>query len=272
MSAVHLAVGRGRVAQLFRTLLVSAIALQLSGCAKDHNLATDIGRLMTSSDGLTFPEQRALERSKRFAEIRVKSAVIGGTLGAVMAGAACALAVEDSNAATTAACAAGGAVAGAVGAYLIGAYYANLEEEAEGRRNDLNVQLAAAKRAVGESEAQVSNVREIVRAERSKIRELNAQYGAGRITQDQYKSQITKLELKANLVQEQLNLSKADVNTMDAVIKDQKARGNNVSKLSAERKTMVAVVDKLTKERDSLLEAIASIPAEMEPPVLGAVS
>jgi hypothetical protein len=195
--------GTGRI---FTALaMVAAFSLQ-SGCAtrpdgRTVTLIDDAQVLAMSDDGLNATEVRQLERAQRYAEMRVTGAAGGAVLGAF----AGAFAFSD-NAALGAA---GGAAAGAALGYLAGAYVANLNEGAEDRRNDLNAQLAAARKAVDENEAAVRDNRSIVSAETRRIDDLNRKYRAGEITKDQYAEEIDALDKKLVIVDEALRAAES---------------------------------------------------------------
>ena len=243
-----------------------AVAVAVSGCAKDANIIDDIDTLTTSSSGLSATEARILDRQQRYAELRVRSAAIGGALGAVLAGAGCALAVEDNKFATAAACAAAGGAAGAAGAYLVGAYYARMEEVAEDRRDTLQAQLASARQAVADGNAQVREMRQMVKAERTKLTRLNREYRAGRITQQQFKDQIDRLDVKVDLAQKEVLSAESDVRLMEATIKDNKLRKKSSRGLSTQFKAMKKIAAQKRRERDALLKAVATLPPEIDPP------
>lgn len=267
MGALRLLVVRRSLASVLADVTVAisflSILVLASGCAQRADgsfvtIADDTQVLTKNQEGLTPVEQRQLERVRRYASMRVQGAGVGAVLGAVTG----ALAFGGNRGAG----AAGGAVAGAALGYLAGAYVANLNETAEDRRDDLNVQVDAARRAVDETERAVADNREIVSAERSRIERLNRDYRAGDITQEQYRDQIANLETKILIVNESLRAAENDVAAMDSTIQQQQAQSVDPKPLAEQRARMEEEVRVLREERERLATAVASIPPEIGAP------
>lgn len=246
---------------IFMQIPLFAIVAVLAACATRPDgsvvtIADDVEALFISREGLNDTELRQLDRIQRYAKMRVTGAA-GGAVGGALIG----LFVVD-NAALGAA---GGAVAGAAVGYLAGAYVANLNSAAEDRRDDLNVQLAAAKKAVSETQASVKDNRAIVAAETRKIRKLNQAYRAGKITKDQYASEIETLDRKVTIVNESLRAAEDDVKALERTAKRRTDNGDasGAAKLTAQKKSLEREVARLQRERLKLIEAVASIPSEV---------
>lgn len=250
------------------------LALQLAACATDESgqtrtLIDDARVLYISAEGLSPVEQKSLARVQRYANLRVQGATVGAVGGALAGAVAGFFAFDDGDGGgvwgALGGAAAGGAVGGTIG-YLAGAYYAKLNAASEDRRNDLNFQLAAARESVEESRRAVRDTREIVKSERRKIRRLNRDYKSGKISQDQFRGQISRLGDKVELVGEELRAAQNNVNTMDGVIKSAERQGRGTRSLNQQRSQMVRQVRALKKERDELLAAVSTIPDEVDPP------
>lgn len=238
-----------------------------AGCAQrpDGSFVSiiDDADVMTMSDeGLNETERRQLDRLQRYAEMRVTGAAGGAVIGAL----AGALLFKDNRGAG----AAGGAAAGAAIGYLAGAYVANLNSQAEDRRDDLNVQLAAARDAVAENKQAVRDNRTIVNAEVRRIDELNRGYRAGTVTRDQYAERIDTLDKKITIVDESLRAAENDVEALQKTADNRRAGGDTggASKLESQKRALERDVARLQQERLRLVEAVASIPPEVGGPTV----
>lgn len=219
----------------------------------------DIRVVAMDIDGLNAAERRQLERVQRYSQMRLEGAAIGG-LGGAVAGF---LIVGKNRGAGAAA----GVVVGAAAGYLAGAYVANLNEQAEDRRGDLNTQLAAANDAVSETKSAVRDTREIVSAERSRITRLNRGLRAGSITQAQYREEIGQLGKKMTIVDESLRAAETDAEAIGRTAETRRENGDSgAGKLDAQRMNMEREVARLRTERDKLFTAVGSIPPEIGGP------
>jgi hypothetical protein len=244
-------------------LALLASAVVLPGCATRADGSTvsildDAQVLAMDDEGLSDAERRQLERVKRYASMRTQGAIGGAIIGGI----AGALLVRKNRGVG----AAGGALAGGALGYLGGAYVARLNETAEDRRDDLEVQLAAAKETVADTQRAVADNREIVRAERKRIERLNQEYRAGKITADQYRDQIGQLETRIKIVDESLRIAENDAAAMQKHIDGQRARNVNPAALEKQRVAIEREVATLRAERDSLIEAAGTIPAGVGAP------
>lgn len=239
--------------------IIAALTL-LSACATTPDGRTvtifdDANILFMDDDGLTQVEARQLDRSKRYAQMRMEGAAGGALLGA-LAGAV----IVDGN---RGAGAAGGAAIGAQIGYMAGAYVARLNSEAEDRRDDLNAQLAAAKNAVRETQGVVRDNREIVAAERRKIDRLNKSYRAGQITNEQYSNEISALEKKITIVDESIRIAESDVAAIEYTAASRENAGaGGAGALRSQKAQLEKQVRQLRQQRAALLQAVATIPPE----------
>lgn len=262
------------IRRLGRAAAAGVVVLGLAGCAtgpdgQTTTIADDVSVLYMSTDGLSPVEVRSLERVQRFATMRVQGSTVGAIGGVITGALAGFFACDDAAlACAVGGAAAGGAAGGALG-YLAGAYYAKLNAASEDRRNDLNFQLASARESVSETRAAVRDTKEIVSSERKKIRRLNRDYKAGKVTQEQYKGRIARLGDKVQIINEQLRSAQNDVNTMNGVIESAQKQGRGTGKLAGQRRQMERQVSALRKERDALVTAVATIPDEVDPPDVG---
>lgn len=238
------------------TLLLAAVT---AGCAVDQDgntvtIIDDVAVLNRSAEGLDPVSARQLQRVQRYARMRAQGAA-GGALAGLLTG----LLIADNKAAGAGV----GAVAGAQIGYLAGAYIANLNTVAEDRRGDLNAQLQAARASVAETRSAVRDNRKMVNAERNAIRRLNRRYAAGKVTQEQYRSQIAELETKQIILNDTIRIAQNDSTAIAHTIEAQKAAGANTRRLANEQARLQAEIRRLNQQRDRLVTAVASIPPEI---------
>jgi len=241
------------------------VPLLLAGCATRPDGSTvtivdDIQVMSMDASGLNEDQARELERVQRYARMRSQGAVGGAILGTVTG-----MLVASENRGAGAAVGAG--AGGALG-YLGGAYVANLNAQAEDRRNTLNAQLDAARQAVAETERAVATSRSTVATERSRVSRLNREYRAGRITQGQYREEIVDLEKKLVILDESLRAGEDDVRAMALSVEAQAEKGANTGGLEAQKRRMEREVAALRRDRDALIEVIGSIPPEIGGPTV----
>ncbi|MGG7567322.1 hypothetical protein ACQ5SO_14320 [Rhodovulum sp. DZ06] len=246
-------------------LCAAAIVAGLSGCATrpDGSVVTivDDAQVMSmNAEGLTQVEARQLERAQRYAEMRMTAAAGGAVIGL-----AAGLLLGGDNAAVAGV---GGALAGGAIGYLGGAYVANLNSAEEDKRDDIETQLAAARKANSETESALRDTRAIVTAETRKIAALNRQYKSGQITTTEYKNQIEYLDKKMVIVDETLRTAEADVAALEATMKARSDNGDTrgANRLARQRDALAADVRRLEREKIKLIEAVASIPDEIGGP------
>jgi hypothetical protein len=125
-------------------LVIAILSFALAACSGNNNIIKDVGTLSRSSDGLTPPQAKQLERLKRYAKMRVQGTAGGAVVGALT----CGLLSGGKNVARNAAAC---GIAGGFAGYLVGAYYANINAVAEDKRDTLEAKLAAARAAVEET-------------------------------------------------------------------------------------------------------------------------
>jgi outer membrane lipoprotein SlyB len=245
------------------SLLLSTVLLP--GCATRADGSTvtivdDAQVLAMSDDGLSDVERRQLERVQRYAEMRIQGMVAGTAMG-FLAG----LTAGGDNRAIAVT---SGVLVGAHLGYLAGAYVARLNETAEDRRDDLEVQLAAAKETVADTQRAVADNREIVRAERRRIERLNEEHRAGRITATQYRDQLGDLEKRMTIVDESLRVAEGDVKAIEKSVQWQRDRNVNPAALEKQRAALEREVATLRAERDSLLATVGTIPPDVGAPAV----
>lgn len=246
-------------------LLAGVAMLAAAGCAQRADgsfvsIVDDAQVLTMSAEGLNETERRQLERVQRYAEMRVTGAA-GGALTGALAGA---LLARDNPAAGVAI----GVTAGAALGYLAGAYVANLNEQAEDRRDDLNTQLGAAKQAVAENKRAVADNRDIVSAQTRAIDDLNRRFRAGTVTKEQYAAQIEGLDTRMTIVDESLRAAENDVAAIErsAAAREKAGDTRGAQQLTAQKTALQSDVNRLQQEKLRLVEAVASIPPEVGGP------
>ncbi len=244
-------------------LLAGALLSSLPGCAQRADGSTvtifdDIDVLSMNAEGLDPISARQLDRVQRYAQMRVEAAGIGGAAGAL---AGILIGNETAGAEGAVAGGIGGAFAGAQLGYLAGAYFANLNSVAEDRRNDLNVQLAAAKAAVRENQQAVDDARTIVDAEERRIARLNSRRAAGELQQDQYREELEGLNTRLAILDESLRAAENDQKLVEKTIK---GRGGEAQSgdLPRQRGQLASEVRQLEKLRAELIDVALSVPEE----------
>ena len=245
-----------------------ALTMSVSSCAQRADGSTvsivdDVQVLSMSSEGLSPAAARQLERTQRYAEMRVTAAAGGVVLGAL----AGALLGGSGNRGAGAAI---GALAGGALGYLGGAYVANLNSQAEDQRNDLNVQLSAARAAVNEQELAVSDARTMVKTERKRLDRTVKDYRSGRIAKDQAAKNVEIAGRNLEIINEAINAAKDDITGVQKTIEARESAGEPVGALPGQLNKLRSQEAQLVRQRDSLLAAFQEVPADLDPPSAGA--
>jgi len=241
-----------------------AAALVLGACATRPDgttvtLVDDVRLLSMSVEGRDPTEAQELQRLQRYARMRRDGAAAGAITGAL----AGILAVSDNRAAG----AAGGAVVGAALGYLAGAYVANRNALAEDRRGDLNAQLTAARDAAREHEQARDRWRGLVAQRRDQINRLNADFRAGRISRDQYRAEVDRLEETMRIMDQAVRAAEDDVRMLEHDITRHQASGGAAPRsLTAERDRLQQQVADLQSQYAQLVAVAGQVPDEVGKP------
>jgi len=195
-----------------KTVMVATVlSLALAACSGNNNIIKDVGILSKSSEGLSPAATRQLDRLKRYAKMRAQGTVGGAVIGGLTCGL---LSSGQNRAGKIAAC----AVAGGAAGYLVGAYYANINNVAEDKRDTLEAKLDASRAAVKETQAVALDTYQANKEARDRIKRVKTQYAAKTITLAQYKEEAKKTQDSVNNSAATLQLASDELTNIEKAI------------------------------------------------------
>lgn len=235
-----------------------ALALVVTGCAGNSNLADDTALLATDEEGLPPAAAELLHQAKRSAATRVTAAGLGAGAGLL----GCLLATGNMRSAGgRAALVAGCTAAGGALGYAAGAYVDARNQAAGARQTDLRaLTIAAQLDAEGYAERGRFAASAIAESQQEVAR-LNREYAAGRVGVLAYAAQAKALGVTAQAVRSAGRESTDVLKVMQSDIMAARAQGQPTEPLEASYLQLQAENISLVAQYRALLQVVDSAPA-----------